>query len=805
MIYNSRSHSLFCLSLALMTLLGVETSATEPPFVAGFDRFGLHKEIPETTAGRLLLSELSCAACHSSSDPHLAPKKGPRLNGAGNRLSDNWVKAFLADPNAVKPGTTMPDVLSGLPREKKTKAINALSAYLSTQREPFPEIKAGGVDPVPFEFWNKGDVERGRNAFHQVGCVACHAPDPDYEVADIKPSPFDEQIAQLDAEDLAELGLTSAARRVNSIPLPDLAAKYNSRALTLFLLNPEKHRPAGRMPNLKLQAMEASDLAAYLIGRPSPVAAESKPDTQLVDEGRRLFRELRCVNCHSTQDKFKPLPPIKSLNKLDPAAEQNCYSKPQQDLPHYPLDDAQIAALKAAIEKSVTAEKIAAADDLHFQMLQLNCYACHEREQMGGVGRFRKAYFDTVGHIDLGDEGRLPPPLTGVGRKLQSGWLAKVLDGRGDIRPHMHIRMPRFPAAAVKPLPKLFAQADKAKPKKEQAVFGDLKGLAAAGRELMDVGCVQCHEFRGEALPGSVGVDLQGIAGRVDPGWFAEFLHDPGALKPRTRMPTFFPGGQSQNKELLDGDPDRQIAAMWAYLKGLDKLELPQKIVESHSQNFELIPQDRPIILRTFMNEAGTHAIAVGFPEQTHFAFDAEQIHPAVAWRGRFLDALGTWFVRFAPPAEPLGKQAIDLPPGRPFAILKDNQQLWPTPKSTEREYRFRGYRLDKTGTPTFLYRFHQLEITDRVTPDEKQGLRREITISPTAETTTTKIWFRALVGKDLKNASETAYSNQDGLTVTLPAKLAKRGELRTQNDVAEWLIPLETAAPITIEVNYSW
>ncbi len=171
----------------------------------------------------------------------------------------------------------------------------------------------------------------------------------------------------------------------------------------------------------------------------------------------------------------------------------------------------------------------------------------------------------------------------------------------------------------------------------------------------MNIGCVECHQFRGETLPGTVGIELQGVAGRVHPNWFQEFLHDPASLKPRTRMPTFFPNGKSQNPDVLNGDTERQIAAMWSYLKAIDKLELPEKIKQARSQDYEMVPKDRPLILRTFMDKAGMHAIAVGFPQRVHFAFDAEKCSRAQAWGGRFLDAQGTWFERFAPPADPLG------------------------------------------------------------------------------------------------------------------------------------------------------
>ena len=66
-----------------------------------------------------------------------------------------------------------------------------------------------------------------------------------------------------------------------------------------------------------------------------------------------------------------------------------------------------------------------------------------------------------------------------------------------------------------------------------------------------------------------VGVDLDGVTRRLHPRWFQQFVRQPGDLKKRTRMPTFFPDGKSHRKDLFNGDVDLQIAAIWTYLDQL--------------------------------------------------------------------------------------------------------------------------------------------------------------------------------------------------------------------------------------------
>jgi hypothetical protein len=455
-----------------------------------------------------------------------------------------------------------------------------------------------------------------------------------------------------------------------------------------------------------------------------------------------------------------------------------------------------------------TPRDVSAKERLKLSLLQLNCYACHERDDQGGVGRNRKAYFETVGHVDIGDEGRLPPLLSGVGAKLKAAWMSQVLKGTGDVRSHMRIRMPRFPASAVKELPALFADVDHPAhaPPGEVAVFGTLDGLAAPGRALLDNGCVECHAFRGESLPGVVGVDLEGIANRVNPQWFHDFLLNPNRLKPRTRMPTFFPGGMSQNKTVLDGDSDRQIAAMWAYLKGLDKQPLPEKIESVRAQDFELKPKGRPIVLRTFMKEAGTQAIAVGFPEGVHFAFDAEQSRLAAMWRGKFLDAQGTWFSRFTPPAEPLGTDFMPLPAGLPIARLNEPDQRWPKVDVLNPAYRYLGYRLDDEGVPTFLYRYDRFDIEDRIEPDGEKQIKRKLKITNHKPSDSAPaFWFRPIAGKTVKSKKVFSYSNDAGLTVSVSESLGNLGLLRQTEAGMEWIVPLPSKKEQTIEVRYEW
>jgi mono/diheme cytochrome c family protein len=810
--------------LAIWTASLSANAADHLPFIAGFDRFGKHQEIDEWQSGILLVRELSCTACHSSENPSLVAKGGPLLDDVAHRLQLDWVERFLMAPHQVKPGTTMPDVLALYVPAERAKIAHAITAFLSTRDTPLPEIKGSGLVPVPNEFWNIADVEVGDQLYHRVGCVACHQvlkdSGQDKPVA-ASASALDTLLDQLEPEQLKEMGLTSAARVVASDPMAALNEKYTRRGLTLFLLDPLRSRPAGRMPNLKLAPVEAANIVGFLLQSESSInsslstADSSRRFTdEEISQGRRWFTTLNCVNCHISKE-FKKSDQAIAFSQLNWESPKGCLGTGQTRSIQFGLSQDQVRSLQLVVrDLKDVAEKSNPNPEQQLleNMLSFNCFACHTRDGMGGVGRFRRDHFATVGNIDLGDEGRFPPPLDHVGRKLQTNWLKNVLLGKkADIRPHLQIRMPIFPTELSQKLPSILATVDEhAKQPQESTVSKTAvasQELAEVGRQLMDTGCVQCHAFSGNTLPGVIGVDLQAIDSRIQPKWFQEFLADPGRLKTRTRMPNFFPDGKSQRPDLLDGNVDAQIAAMWAYLS-LNSPRMPSKIQETRDRDYELKPTDKPIVLRTFMKQAGTHTIAVGFPEKVHYAFDAERSRLAIGWHGKFMDAQATWFVRIAPLTEPLGESIVQLSDSVPFAKIESPDQPWP---SDSAGYRFKGYRLDSVGIPTMLYQLDQVSIEDRIDATEEGGLRRHWKLSlPDSTSQSVRMSWLVHAASKLNVVKKNAVLDEQKLTVTLvpqgpQAVDLTAGRIHVNTHRQEWIVPIDIKQSIELEVEYRW
>lgn len=634
---------------ASVLLISLAREAAGAPVVEGSQRADLLEE------GAVLLGELRCARCHRSESD--APP-GPVLDGVGSRARPEYLRRWLASPHEVKPGTTMPDVGVGA-------AVEALTHFLVS-------LRADDAKALP------GSVERGRHLYHAIGCVACHAPDADYAPPGVGP------------------GVSAPKIEGASVPLGKLGEKYTSASLQRFLLDPLAVRPAGRMPRVPMSPEEAADLAAYLTGD-APAVAVFAPDARLVAEGRAKFSTLGCAACHAVSGiaftpQAKPLAQLAAGGCLD--------AQPRADLPRYVLSDHQRDALRAALKQPATPSLMA----------QLNCYACHSRDGRGGPGPGRAAFFTSVGDVDLGDEGRIPPPLTGVGAKLQTEAIERTVRGAGAVRPYMAVRMPDFGAAHASALASFFTKADY-HPRAEPIPS---VGRNTVGRDLIGitgVGCIACHGLNGRKSLGVPAVDLMHATKRLRREWFHAYLVDPGALRPGTRMPSFWPGGKPANPK-LKGNTQHQIDSIWVYLTELDQSRLPEGMLEKGQ--FELKPSGKPIVFRTFMKDAGMQAIAVGFPQKIHAAFDSKNVRWALAWRGAFLDAEGTWEERAAPLAEPLGKDVLTLGKEPQFSA----------------PLIFGGYRLDARGVPTFLYRAGDAQIEDRAEPDAAgRTLRRTVTL----------------------------------------------------------------------------
>ncbi len=884
--------------------------ASAPPVVPGFERFFAGPKADAARGGALLMGELGCVNCHRAEGPaaaRLATKRGPVLDGVGSRVRRSFLRKFLTNPAAARPGTTMPQLLAGLSNQETEQRAEALVHFLAStgpfeQERPEQKLAAGG-----------------RELYHRAGCVACHG--------------------TRDARG------NEAKTLPTSVPLGDLKAKYAIKGLAAFLADPLHVRPSGRMPAL-LTRDESRAVANYLLQgapydapppnmtytyfegdwerlpdfdglrprrsgqssgfdldlarRPQhfamrfeghlrvdrdgeyhfhltsddgsklwvggklvvandgvhaantasgtvrltkgvhkfaagvfnaggpfelnveiegpglgrrpvgplvsltpednparepklPASEDNAPfDRGLAEKGRVLFGSLGCASCHAltVDGKRSEARPARSLAKLPP--EGGCLNpSPARGLPHYPLAPRQRSALAAAVRALAAApsERPGNGEVIARTLTAFNCYACHDRDQVGGVEEPWNALFTST-QPEMGDEGRVPPTLTGVGAKLTTGWLTRILSGGAKDRPYMHARMPSFGANTVGHLTSAFEAADRAGPVARPSFDKALSRVKADGRHMVGgqaFGCIKCHTFAGHRAEGVQGIDMTILGQRLRRDWFHRYVKEPQRYRPGTRMPEAWPKGQSLLTSVLDGDADKQIEAVWLYLSDGNKARLPVGLTWT---SIPLVPGKEAIVHRGFIEGAGVRAIGVGYPEKAHLAFDAQDLRLAMVWQGAFLDAARHWTDRGSGFEGPLGDNVLHLPAGVGFAVLKREEEAWPERSAREMGYKFQGYHTTDDQRPTFLYSVGGARVEDfptAVANKEAPSIRRELTL--TADGPMENLWFRAAVGDRIEPAGEGWYRVNGEWKLRIESAAAPR--LRQSGGKKELLVPV--------------
>jgi hypothetical protein len=433
-----------------------------------------------------------------------------------------------------------------------------------------------------------------------------------------------------------------------------------------------------------------------------------------------------------------------------------------------------------------------------------NCYACHERDKVGGVEETWNPFFVTT-QPEMGDEGRVPPALDGVGAKLSTAWLNHIFaDGAHD-RPYMRARMPRFGAANIGHLTAAFESLDKIEAVPHPTFAQNPGQIKAAGRQLVGgnaLGCIKCHLFNGHKPEGVQGIDMALMPQRLKRDWFIRYVTAPQRFRPGTRMPEAWPKGESLLPAILDGDTGRQIEAVWLYLSDGARAQLPFGL---QKQYILLVPDKEAIIYRNFIEGAGPRGIAVGFPEKAHLAFDANEMCLTLLWQGDFIDASRHWSDRSAGFQGPAGDNTLHLPVGPTLAVLPRDDEPWPTRPAKEIGYRFHGYRLTTDNRPTFLYSYHGVQVEDFINAVPRQPvptIRRILTV--TAAVPVQDLWLRAGVADTIEPLENGWYRINGEWKV----RLESEGKVRVRDSAGkkELLVPVELRdGKATIVQEFAW
>lgn len=580
-------------------------------------------------------------------------------------------------------------------------------------------------------------------------------------------------------------------------------------------------------PDIKRQQIPAN-LLTSVDGKPMiPLGSEPfTVDPQKAQMGRQMFSMLGCVSCHNVPGQ-KSMRPYKPLAELNLESAEGCLGDNiRKGVPKYDLSAEQVLAMKATLkDRGALAKALSPKEQVSHSMAALNCYACHKREDIGGPAEDRAGYFTMTADFDMGEEGTIPPSLTGVGTKLRPEALGQIVnEGKLHIRQVLATRMPMFqkphtdallaalpvadqsaPAAEVgKPA------ADAKKPVRNEPAFTEAS--AKDGRVLFGVkglGCVNCHGVLGNKSLGMPAPDLTTAHERLTYDWYSRLMHDPTSISPGTRMPGFWPGGVVAVKGLGNDTPDGQIDALWHYLSLGNSMALPAGLAPSGRS--ELVAVDEPVLHRTFMAGVGPRALLVGYPEQLNVAFDGNLVRLATVWRGRFFDPAGMWDGRGGKANGPLGTGVLELPATATFAALASPGDAWPAPAKNadtgdvprNAGGKFLGYELDEAKRPTFRYRQNDVEVREqpipRLAPGGVQMVRR-FELSGNAA----NFFMLAGQGKSIESRTPGEYVIDGKLTIRLPAEL--KANVREDAGVKQLIVPVDlSSGKAAFAVEMSW
>ena len=751
--------------------------------------------------GEKLFHARGCAACHSPRDTQgretLAASSVP-LGALEKKYSFRSLVDFLRQPHLSRPSGRMPDLrLPG-------RELECIAHYL------LRETRVPGH--LNFTMY-RGQVWEGIG--HEAVEPERAGQTADFSLSNLERIHHHMAVRFEGWVDLPAAGEYTFYLKANGANLivdyrevATLAPK-DRRGVQSFegkvTLRPGKHHlrldyyHTGREPSLSLEVagpnFPRQPLASTLLSvSDQPIAAFVRPtvDAALAAEGRQKFAQLGCAQCH-TDVGAAATPTSQPLAQLD--SSRGCLATGARV--RFDLSAEQAAWIRAALQ-SGWAKALNPEQALHTELARFNCLACHERRGLGGIAPERNALFTSTSPA-LGDQGRLPPPLSDVGAKLTTAGLEGALLQGQRPRPYVETVMPQFGEANVRPLIPLFGQVDKL----EQAALptvGNVQESKNAGYEMIGekgFSCIACHDFNGQKSAGAGALDLVNATTRLQKNWFHLYMRAPQRFHPGIIMPNYWPGGQSLRPDVLKGDSAQQIEALWTYLEGGTRAKNP---IGLSRQSKEIRVTDVAEMARG-RSSIGYRGIAVGYPGRLSLGFDSEEMALRQLWKGEFANVdLGS----FQPRAL---DTMVAFPAGVPFHRLKSLDDPWPAKGKTTfgfpqtLGYQFRGYDLDALRRPTFHYEYGDVKVDDSfedlVGPDGRAFFRR--TLRFTAPAGTAPFFFRAACGTKVAATGPQTYQ-ADKLTVRVLGTQA--GQVRDGELLLPMNLPTGTS---TLTLEYQW
>ena len=565
--------------------------------------------------GLSLIDKAGCNGCHHNENWPSLEKAGPNLKHINEKLTEDWVAKWVKNPRHFRYNTRMPAIFEQPNQESPEVSdyndveIAGITKYLFDGKN-----KDIGNDSKRYI----GDPENGpEKLFSAVGCMGCHISESNPEEAPHINNY--KNLTKVQGPNLVGLGSKVSAEWLYEWLMDPLA--YNpetkmpnlrldpeqAKDITAYLLQ-NKNEEFDAIPAHAYKDSVLEKLTVNWLKKSNPESfALAKAEQMSTDEklnfiGEKSIRHYGCFGCHSI-DGFDDAKPIgveiteegsKPVGKFDfglfhdiehsvPAWIENKLRTPRiydrgkesqhldlLKMPNFYFSEEEIEAITTAVlafNSNKVGEKLVASNndpdiykEGHRLVKQYNCQGCHLIENRGGQ------LVEQMGQPEYA-----PPNLNSEGRKANPDWLLSFFNNPSIIRPNLQVKMPSFHQISDKEWDAIiayFKHADGETVNYRSAHQFDIAGNKfEAGEKIHELGqCNSCH-FYGKVFPtGDAPTWAPNLAltkERLNPEWVTEWLKNPQAIMPGTKMPApYIPDSEILSMEGAEDDWGSALVAL---------------------------------------------------------------------------------------------------------------------------------------------------------------------------------------------------------------------------------------------------
>jgi cbb3-type cytochrome oxidase cytochrome c subunit len=363
-------------------------------------------------------------------------------------------------------------------------------------------------------------LARGKEIFYEYGCRGCH---------------------KVEGKERKKVGW----------PIRKIGEKVRVDWLFRWLRNPREYLPKTRMPDFILIEQEAADIALFLVPRRQDPA---EAPAGVVERGRKMFNEYRCVTCHAVDGKGGEIGPdlakvgskirpgwllkwLRNPHEIMPSSQMPVYNFTEQDIRDLAafligeyvdleLPEDEVARNLSAVASGNVRKGKALIE-------KYGCTGCHEIEGVEDRGE-NGSELTRIGdiHISRLEFGEVEVPRE---RRTVPNWLYNKIRKprifKDDLKmPDYHFTEGESEAVTTY----LLSLTGEKVPSQFILPLGerpsDYDPQGDFGEVLEKYRCLVCHRIRGKG--GTLAPDLSQEGSRVRQEWLVNYMKKPDTIRP---------------------------------------------------------------------------------------------------------------------------------------------------------------------------------------------------------------------------------------------------------------------------------